>query len=424
MKYDKKKIQGIYVLISIFIVVSLMYSSIVIAQPPLPPNAFQGKVFLNGKPVSEVEIKAYIDGELRGATRSDSKGRYGENFDYLLVDGDETDEGKTITFTVNNLDSTNVTVWHIMSPPRTFDIYVWSTGGGTGGGGTTTSGNIGGNTNNPPIAKMDLSSTVVNIGQEILFDASASYDPDNDTLTYTWSFGDGSTASGVKVRHSYSNIGTYIVSLTVRDGKGGEDTIYQTIEVVKGNYPPSKPVISGPTVGHRNISYNYTFKSTDPDNDSIKYTIDWGDGTNYTSGFIDNGTNLIITHKWNKSGKYTIHARVSDNKTISTVAIYIVYIDTMKVDGIGYLVDEDYDGIYDFLYNETSGNKTTVKYRDGEYLIDENGDDNWDYTFSNNGLTIYRNKEMGDRLPGFELIEMIIIVLLSFIFKKHFLRYE
>jgi len=51
----------------------------------------------------------------------------------------------------------------------------------------------------------------------ISFDAGSSYDSDGDHLQYDWTFGDGKTASGLKVIHSYSQSGTYTVTLTVID---------------------------------------------------------------------------------------------------------------------------------------------------------------------------------------------------------------
>ncbi|MCM8778659.1 MAG: PKD domain-containing protein, partial [Candidatus Omnitrophica bacterium] len=58
------------------------------------------------------------------------------------------------------------------------------------------------------------------VGVENIFDASASLDPDGDVLSYFWDFGDGTKGEGVKVKHSYTQPGTYSVILTVRDNSG------------------------------------------------------------------------------------------------------------------------------------------------------------------------------------------------------------
>lgn len=49
---------------------------------------------------------------------------------------------------------------------------------------------------------------------------STSYDPDGDNLTLTWNFGDGSTATGSNVTHTYAREGYYTVSLTAKDSNG------------------------------------------------------------------------------------------------------------------------------------------------------------------------------------------------------------
>lgn len=58
------------------------------------------------------------------------------------------------------------------------------------------------------------------VGKEILWDGSASSDPDGDTLKYSWDFGDGATADTAKATHVYTQAGTYRVTLIVDDGKG------------------------------------------------------------------------------------------------------------------------------------------------------------------------------------------------------------
>jgi protein-disulfide isomerase len=57
------------------------------------------------------------------------------------------------------------------------------------------------------------------VGDAILFSAAA-IDTDGDTLSYSWNFADGSSASGTSVSHSYSTAGNYAVMVTVSDGNG------------------------------------------------------------------------------------------------------------------------------------------------------------------------------------------------------------
>jgi VCBS repeat-containing protein len=55
----------------------------------------------------------------------------------------------------------------------------------------------------------------------VSMDASASYDPDGDSLTFKWDFGDGSTLemTEANIEHTYASAGTYTVTLVVNDGE-------------------------------------------------------------------------------------------------------------------------------------------------------------------------------------------------------------
>jgi len=57
------------------------------------------------------------------------------------------------------------------------------------------------------------------VGEFMTFDASDSRDADSKVLEYTWDFGDWIYASGAVVNHTYVQPGTYILVLTVGDGK-------------------------------------------------------------------------------------------------------------------------------------------------------------------------------------------------------------
>lgn len=74
--------------------------------------------------------------------------------------------------------------------------------------------------NQPPVANFAYSPVNPGANKEIGFDASSSYDPDGEIVSYEWVFGDGFTASGVETTHSYNEARTYAVTLVVTDDEG------------------------------------------------------------------------------------------------------------------------------------------------------------------------------------------------------------
>ncbi|KAA0006901.1 MAG: PKD domain-containing protein, partial [Thermoplasmata archaeon] len=50
---------------------------------------------------------------------------------------------------------------------------------------------------------------ILGANETVTFDASLSFDPDNDELNCTWNFGDGTNAHGMSVEHSYTPAEVY-----------------------------------------------------------------------------------------------------------------------------------------------------------------------------------------------------------------------
>ena len=91
-----------------------------------------------------------------------------------------------------------------------------------------------------PVAVLDASPTSGSAPLTVSFSGGRSSDLDGDSLSYSWSFGDGGTSSGAVASHRYSNPGTYTARLTVSDDRGGTDTDTATISV--GTTPAMPPV--------------------------------------------------------------------------------------------------------------------------------------------------------------------------------------
>jgi large repetitive protein len=90
--------------------------------------------------------------------------------------------------------------------------------------------------NQAPIARVsnDDNLFINGANDKIIFDASKSFDPDGDPLTYKWDLGDGNNMEGVKISHSYSKAGSYKVKLTVSDNRNcecSESTVTMTVKI-------------------------------------------------------------------------------------------------------------------------------------------------------------------------------------------------
>lgn len=70
----------------------------------------------------------------------------------------------------------------------------------------------------------------VKIGQVFALDGSASRD-EGRIVKWFWQFGDGATATGAKVSHSYTTIGTREITLLVTDDSGQQATVTRRVRV-------------------------------------------------------------------------------------------------------------------------------------------------------------------------------------------------
>jgi hypothetical protein len=76
----------------------------------------------------------------------------------------------------------------------------------------------------------------VGVLDAVELDASNSIDSDGAILSYDWNFGDGTTATGTSVVHTYNQPGTFVARVTVADNDGAIDSEMVSIKVMAGRY--------------------------------------------------------------------------------------------------------------------------------------------------------------------------------------------
>jgi len=113
------------------------------------------------------------------------------------------------------------------------------------------------------------------LGRKATF-SNESVHPQNKTLTYSWDFGDGKTATSANPEHVYEEGGTYTVSLMIKDPDGLEDSATGQVEVeealvVIANEPESNVAKNQETTFSVEV-HNYT--SDDVGNMSLALNLD------------------------------------------------------------------------------------------------------------------------------------------------------
>ncbi|MDQ6717586.1 MAG: lamin tail domain-containing protein [Gemmatimonadota bacterium] len=132
----------------------------------------------------------------------------------------------------------------------------------------------------PPVAVMSGPATG-NEGSALTFSGSGSSDPDaGDVLSYSWNFGDNTTATGVSPTHLFADNGQYIVTLTVSDQIGAKRSTTQVVTI--NNVAPSG-VFASPAPVNEGSSFTLSINNaTDPSSADmaagLSYRFDCGTG--------------------------------------------------------------------------------------------------------------------------------------------------
>lgn len=170
-----------------------------------------------------------------------------------------------------------------------------------------------------PTAIIDATPTSGTAPLNVAFSGSSSTDSDGSIVAYDWNFGDGSTATGANVNHTYNTPGLYTAVLTVTDNDGLTDNATFSINVDAALEAPTADFTATPTSGESPLSVNFSASnSSDNDGNIVSYDWDFGDG--------NTGSGLTTSHTYT-TGTYTATLTVTDNDGLTDVSTITISVD-------------------------------------------------------------------------------------------------
>lgn len=175
---------------------------------------------------------------------------------------------------------------------------------------------------NPPVAIFSYSPANPTVHQEIFFNASSSYDLDEDIISYRWNFSDNNvtSTSTSTIVHSFESPGNYNVTLTVIDSEELNSTNSQSILVKitsSISISTNRPVIyAGKPIEFNGTLVDANRNSLNDENISIYYGVagreNWTPITNATTDSIGN---FFSTWTPLNPGDYSVKVEWIGNQT-------------------------------------------------------------------------------------------------------------
>lgn len=189
----------------------------------------------------------------------------------------------------------------------------------------------------PPIPSFTTIPLNPKANETVTFDASGSFDPDGDIVSYYWDFGDGSsniTTTSLNVTHVFTLNGVYLVNLTVTDNDGNNGSIL--VEVPIGGIPQPSFTYD-PSTPYRDdtVTFNAT-SSFDPDGNIVLYVWNFSrlelHAENTTITYVavevlnETTDNTTLTQVFATNALYNVKLTVFDNEGLSNSTMQEVFV--------------------------------------------------------------------------------------------------
>ena len=155
--------------------------------------------------------------------------------------------------------------------------------------------------NQPPVAVASANPAAGPRPLTVSFSSAGSSDPEGQPLSYSWAFGDSTSATTATPSHTYDQAGVYTARLSVSDGVN--TTLSQPLTITVGS-PPTATILSPQDGGTFRAGDVISFSGdgTDPDDGTLPASAFTWNIDFLHEGHVHPGTPIVGV----KSGTFTI----------------------------------------------------------------------------------------------------------------------
>lgn len=89
------------------------------------------------------------------------------------------------------------------------------------------------------------------------------------------------------------------------------------LHLTDNEFPPYPTNLTGPRIGTISTEYEFVISAQDPEEDSIRYYMDWGDGYEENTDLYPSGESVNLLHNWGTIGTYNIWFDSKDENGVS-----------------------------------------------------------------------------------------------------------
>ena len=182
-----------------------------------------------------------------------------------------------------------------------------------------------------PQAEMRAYPEEIEAGESVTFDARES-DPIEGVITeFRWDFGDETTSETIVgfTSHRYDAWGTYVVTLTVVNDQGGEDTVSQQVKV---NGAPQISLEIPESVRAGDVVILDASSTYDPEGGALlfEWDLNWGNDSNSDGDARNDADSIEDTAiiETNISGNITGSLKVTDDRGTVSIEYWSIEVKT------------------------------------------------------------------------------------------------